>query len=333
MSLQVMPSSGGPEASTTVFEKFLRYLPIILVGAGVFYFWGTIVPFVEETLKHTLRAAIYAAILLIVGGFVWNYSSFILMTYHSVCKWVASFFIKMDPLSYMDRYADILSAKWKNLNKGIVSIKAELITANNEMEADKKTVEDNVKLGTAAKEMGKTQQAASFGLEARNAQESINLALPGKLRLERSLEFMQAMSENWEYSIKGIRSFNARKRKDYIRLKRNAKILKNSQEFLRGETPEAQIYLESVKVAEEQMSNWLAFANDFEERAKPILEGAEIDKTVRTNEGLAMLEEFKSKLMLPDFNNLPATYTSKLDAEAIPYEESKFNLLNKSSNV
>lgn len=263
----------------------------------------------------------------IVGGiaaYFWIFASFNKMLFLSLCKGIQYAFIKMDPLSFMDRYADMLVQKLKNLRKGLVTIKAELAETNNQIAEDTETVQKNIKLGRAAQQEHDDKQAAFFGTEAKNAQDSITMATPGKQQLEENIKFMTELSENWDFSIKGIRSFNERKRRDYTRLKKTAKVLGQSKEFLNGETPEAQIYQQSIKAANEKMAQWQADVEDFEEKAKPILERGAIEKRANTNEGLDMLKQYSEKLMLPDFATIDARHSG------VQYDTTskEFNLLH-----
>lgn len=295
-----------PDSLPTGTEKWLKWLLLAGLGAGIFYFWGSISSFVKQTIWDTWNVILYGGPLVLLLLFCWQYPDFVAMTYRNMCKYVQAAFIKSDPLSYMDRYADLLVKKLNNLGKNKRAIKAELVATDQQIETDKKTWQDNLGWAKAAKQEGDIETAASYAMEAKNAEDSIKQAMPGREKLAMSIEFMTKLEKNWAISIKGIRSFNDRKRRDYKTLKRQAHALNQSQEFLKGETPAAQLYNQSIQIANEQMATWRAYVEDFEERAAPILKKGDIEARAQQNAGLDLLDEYmkNDKLMLPDFNNL-----------------------------
>lgn len=295
-----------PDTLPNGTEKWFKWVLLaIAAGLGI-YFYGSISSFLAETVWNTWNIIKYGTLPALAILFWWQYPDFVAMTYRNICKYIQAAFIKSDPLSYMDRYADLLVRKLNNLGKNKRAIKAELVATDQQIETDKKTWQDNLGWAKAAKQEGDVETAASYAMEAKNAEDSIKQAMPGRQKLSVSIEFMGKLEKNWAISIKGIRSFNERKRRDYKTLKRQARALNQSQEFLKGETPAAQLYNQSIQIANEQMAQWRAYVEDFEERAAPILKKGDIEARAQQNAGLELLDEYmkNDKLMLPDFNNL-----------------------------
>lgn len=324
--MEQLPSNLPPGST----EKAMRWLPLIAGGIALFWFWGTVSSFVLRTLEDTMLSLFYGGILLAVGLFVWSNPSFLWMSYKTICRKITSYFIKMDPLSYMDRYADLLTEKLNNLNKSKVKLSGQKVKLERQIQDLTTKRDDNLKLGVAAvKVQGKdSPQASLAGLKAKGAQGSIDLYQPTLERMTRSLTFMDALSENWDTSIAAMRDQIALKREEYETLKANAAALSQADEFLKGDTEESRIYKESVQALEANVSQKIAYIEDFEKRAKPIMEGAAIEKTMNQDEGNDMISDYmnNTKLFLPtDFSKI----------EAIPYQdvpaEDKFHLQTKQS--
>lgn len=319
MSTQLTPPNGP--------EKWLRWLPIILGGVALFWFWGTVVGFVLLTLENTLKSLVYGGILALIIGFVWSNPRFIWMTYTNIWRSIIKLFISMDPLSYMDSYADLLSDKLKNLRKAILVMRGQLNELKEQISQEEKNKAENLRMATAAKQQGNEKMAGLYAMEAKGADESIRLYTPDLMRMDKSMQFMTALDENWDIAIKGIRSFNKRKRIQFEQLKRNAQALKQGEAFLKGETEESRIYQMSIKAAEEQMAQNMAYIEDFENRAKPILEGAAIKRTADQQDALSMLDEYmnNSKLFIPNLAVEDIEYQEV--KKPVPVTNNKFNLL------
>ena len=320
--MQTLPSNTPP----TFMEKVLRALPFILLGVAVFWFWGTISAFVVMTLENTLKATIYGVILAAILLFGYQNSGFLWMGYKTLCRKITSFFIKMDPLSFMDRYADILTEKLRKVNAARVNLKGEKVDLERQIATEKKTMEQALKLGAAAMQTGNKAQASLQGQRAKGAENSIKLYMPNLLRMERSIAFMDTLAENWEVSIISMREEIERKRTEFRILKKNAAALNQAEAFLKGDTEEGRIYQESIRALEASVSQKIAYIEDFEQRAKPVLEGAKVQNQMQVNEGLEMLEQYMrdDKLLLPDFTKIGTIDLPETDYQVVG-SKFKFN--------
>lgn len=320
--MDMIPSNGS---RTTSMEKLIRYgVPLAIAGVA-FYFWGTISGFVAETMKNTLKTLLYGIPAAFIVGALVLYPTFWWMQYKILCKKITGFFINLDPLSFMDRYVDILSEKLTNLNSVKVQLEGKKTKTKRRLDELAKNKVDALKLGAAALKQNNQSQASLNGQRAAGAQQSTDLLTPGYNRLCKSLEFMNALSENWAVSIIGLREEIDRKRQEYEIVKANASGLKEAEAFLNGDTEEGKIYQQSLKALEENVTQRIAYIEDFEKRAKGTMEGIQVDNQMHKDEGLAMLEQYMKdgKLLLPDsyadsaLNQLPKFKdTSKIAANA-----------------
>lgn len=328
--METLPSSGGGKSG--LIEKLIRYLPIIAIGVGLFYFWGVIVPFVEETLKNTLLTVVYGIILAGTIGPIILYPKVFWMGYKSFCKKLTSLLIKMDPLSYMDRYVDTLSEKLDNLNGIKVQLQGRQVAAERRIKALQQEVQDHLHRGQAALKQNNQSIASLEGTRLEGAKKSIALYTPNYERMTKSLTFLNALSENWGMSIIQLREEIARKREEFEVLRDEAKALHQAEEFLSGNTPEGQIYQESLKALEYTVTQKIAYIEDFEKRSKNIMDGITVDNQATHDEGLAALEAYMKddKLLMPNSYAVPKFNTAV--AQEVQYEEVKekksFNLLD-----
>lgn len=329
--METLPSStGGPKLP----EKIARWAPIVAIGAVAFYFWGQIVPFVESTMHNTALALAYGIPSAIVLGALILYPTFWWMQYKNIVHWFMSLLIKMDPLSFMDRYVDILQEKLGNLNRIKVQLKGRLVESERRMLDLNKQVENSLKRGAAAKRANDLDTASLEGERARGAKESIDLFTPNHERLKKSVEFMEALSKNWGLSIIKLSEQVARKRQEYEVIRDQAAGLKEAEAFLNGDTPEGKIYQESLKALEYSVTQKIAYINDFEDRSKDIMAGIKVDNQMQHDEGLDMLNSYMKddKLMLPtDFSAPVPKFRNTSMVQDVAYEDVKkdsFKLLD-----
>lgn len=324
-----LPSSG----KTGTLEKLVRYAPIIGAGVLAFWFWGTISNFVVHTLENTLYAVLLGTPLVVLVGSMIFYPMAWWMGYKSLCKKITSIFIKMDPLSYMDRYADVLSEKLTNLNRTKVELQGRKIAAERRLQQLSKEVEEHSKKGATALKMNQMDVASVEGSRLEGAKNSIRMYTPNYERMKKSLDFLEQLSTNWGNSIVLTREEIARKREEFIVLRDEAKALGQAEEFLSGDTEAGRIYKESLVALEETMTHRMAYIEDFEKRAEPILKGIQVDNQMQHDDGLAALQAYlkDSTIVLP--NSTGPLFHQKMSVQDVVYEEvgkkpNGFNLLD-----
>jgi len=282
-----LPNSNTPNG----VEKYLKYFLLAGVGVAVFYFWGLIVPFVKNTLEDTVLSLIYGGILAAILLFVWQYPNFVAMTYKTICKKIQGFFIKMDPLSYMDRYTDLLLDKIKNIRKSIQILLGKKEKIDRLISGLEANIETYKKDGKAAIALKKTN-AGLYGTKIADATESIRLYKPLQARLERSLGLMHKLHDGWIYDRENYLFKIERKREEAEVIGETLKGFKSAEEMINSDSEAAQIYGASVKALEEKVTQQMGYIDDFERRAQPIIDGIDIKMKSAEDEGLALLEQY-----------------------------------------
>ena len=102
---------------TTTQEKILRIaIPALLIFGGIKIF-NIFAPELIEFFSNVWRLAFLGVPLAIIIVTVATNPKFIWMQYTTLIRNIVGFFIKLDPLSFMERYVDILIKKKDNLDK------------------------------------------------------------------------------------------------------------------------------------------------------------------------------------------------------------------------
>lgn len=330
--METLPSSSG--GRTPFMEKLIRYGVPAAIGVAIFWFWGTIAPFVVDTLHNTLKAVIYG---IITGAIVLPlilYPTFWWMQYKNIVHWFMSLLINMDPLAFMDRYVDILREKLANVNKTRVLLKGKKVASERRITQLNKDITAALKQGEAALKLNDKKTASLAGSRASSMKQSVVLYTPNYEKLTKSCAFLDELAENWDMSITKLSEEVARKREEYEVLRDEAKALNQAEEFIKGDTEAGRIYQESVKALESTVTGYIAQIDDFEARSKDLLAGIKVDNQMQHDEGLSMLESYMNNgsLLLPTDYTAPAPkFRNTSMVQDVPYEDVKkdsFKLLD-----
>lgn len=306
--MQTLPSNATDR--TNVFQKLIAF--IIMGGAiwGGIKLFNYLVPDVLLAIRNLWMLIGLGLPLALILIYVIS-NPLVVWGFFKTLSWkLTSFLIKMDPLSVMDRYADYLSIKLKNLNTTRITLSGKKEKLKRLLQQLNETIEDNLKKGAAAQKVGETNVASIAGNAVIIDRQTLGSYTPIYQKMEANVKFLDELSENWDTSIQKLRYTIDRKRTEFENLKEMANALGQASEFASGDTDASRLYNESVKQLEEQVGQKIAYIDDFEKKSKGILAGMKVEKQMQTDEGLQAIEDYKHSgdLFIPDFSNsIPLT--------------------------
>lgn len=295
---------------TTNTEKFVRILMLGIIAFGAVKLYNFIAPDINMFIHNIRYLLAFGVPLAALFAFVATNPMFIWMKFKTLSRKITGFFIKLDPLSFMERYVDILIKKKANLDKIKTNLAAKKVALERKMNEAENQMEENTRLGKAAIQVSNKAKASYYGEMLAGNKESIELYTPIYQKMSHNLDFLNKVSENWEYSIQKLQGTIERKRTEYEALRDAAKALNQATEFINGNTEEGRIYKESILALEANVSQKIAFINEFEKNSKGILEAIDIEKAANRTEGLDALQEaLGDNLLLPEdwVSNAPVT--------------------------
>lgn len=218
---------------------------------------------------------------------------------------LTKFLVKMDPLSVMDRYIEWLDMKRQSLNGIITILRGKKIELERKVDKHNGIVKDAGSKGAAAiKE--KDQNAASIqGTRLSSSRNSLAIYTPLLARLNKQLDFLCSLEENWKFSGQKLQIEVDNKREEYDTIKLVAKGMKTAEEFIGSDNEAVRLYGMGVKALEESVTQKMGYIEDFERRSKDIMSSISIEKRALQDDGLRELENYMNQgtLLLPtDFS-------------------------------
>lgn len=288
-----MQTIGSGEPKPHWMEKIIRLaIPAGLIFGGIKLF-NAFAPTLIEFFNNFWNIVLVGAPAVFLTLFVLQNPTFLWMGYKTLCRKITSFFIRMDPLSFMDRYVDLLRTKRKGLQASKTQLNAKRIELERDMEALKKSVDEKMRRSKAAKSMGDMVQAAHESDLAMTDKGSFDLFAPILFKMKNNLIFLDKLDENWGRSIEKLSHTVEAKRKEFLTLKTMAKALNCAEEFAKGDTEANRIYKESVLALEERVTQSLAYIEQFETDSKGVMKSIELEKQMNSDEGLELLEQYE----------------------------------------
>lgn len=299
--MQTLPSSNNSEKSTWL-EKIIRIaIPAGLIFGGMKLF-NAISPTIIGFLSNVWVMLGLGVPLLVLVLYVLQNPMFIWMTYKNICRKITSFFIKIDFLSYMETYIDILIEKRNNLLATLRNLNAQRIKLEKQVEELKENIEFNIKKASAAKKLGQMEQATHHASIAQGDKESVIAYEPVLERLVRNVTFLEKLENNWGFSIEKLRHEVKRLRTQYENFAEAAKACGQAEEFANGNTEEARVFRTAVDALQESMSQKIAKIEEFERNSKVVMGSIDLEKQMIADDGMKLIEEYEANgtLFLPE---------------------------------
>lgn len=314
--MQGMNTGGG---KTPLAEKVFRWLPVAGIAALVFYFWGLVSSFVLRTIEDTVWIVGYC----LIGGLIWMNWTTLKLWYLGFAKKLSRLLVVYDPLAIMDGYLITLRKKFENLENVRLLIAGKKVKVERLIYDKEESYKANLSKARAAQKQGEEGSAKSFAFKAHTDKQAIDLYMPILQKYMKNSEFLNSLAENWKTSIDTLDYTIASKREEFENMKALFQGLKSAEDFINSDSDSARIYAESVKALEENVSQKIAYIEDFERKAKPIMTNMKVENQANEDEAMRLLENMlkQDAIKLPDYS----TFTPVKQAETISINN-KYNL-------
>jgi len=309
-----------PSGKSPFVEKAFRWLLLGGIAYGGMKLINYITPFILESVGNMVALGLTAAV---VGLFVLNFKT-ISLWYLGFCKKITRWIIAMDPISVMNGYLVKLRKKIKNLQSTLLFVSGKKIELRRLIEEKEKLFKEASRLALAAKQQNEMGSANLNATKAMGYKQSIEIYTPIWREYEDKHNFLIKLKENWDLAADGLAFDIELKTEQLNTLRSMVKGLKSIDDLTSSGSAEANALAESFKAAEIDISQRLAYIDDFEKRAKPLLTDMKVKKQAQENDALAFLEEASKdqKLLLPNYQTFTPTYDSS-KVEDISYETVK----------
>lgn len=315
----MLPSNNGGKA-----QSILSYVILGLLGFGTIkvlnsHVFPDLIWFLENLWMTALLGGGFAVTAYTI---ISNRTAF-WMLYQTLISKLIAFFVKMDPLSVMDRYVEFLEQKLTNLNETINVLQGKNIKISRKIAELDSKMNEAINYGKAAITQQDQEQAGVYGSRLQNLRQSKEALLPIAQQLESSLIFLNRLSKNWGTSIVKLKDEIDIKREHFETVKATMGGLESAQEYINGGTEAGKLYGMSLKALEESLTQKMGYILEFEKKAAPMMKQIALEETANTQEGLRQLEAmFDNKLLLPTEFSQKQTVPVKVSVKT----ENKFNL-------
>ncbi|MBE7633339.1 PspA/IM30 family protein [Tenacibaculum finnmarkense] len=310
-----------PEGKTGMFFT-------ALLAGGSMYFLYKALPYLINIVENTLHlglllAGLGALIYMILDPKMRN---LIFYMYKSFMRWITGLFILIDPIGILKSYIDDLKDNLKKMNKQIAVLKGQMRRLQQIMNENKKNINNNLKLASAAKEKDKKGIMILKSRKAGRLRES-NLKLDELYRkMEILYRVLTKMYENSEILVEDIEDQVLVKEQERKAIRASHSAMKSAMNIISGNNDKKEMFDRALEAIADDVSMKIGEMERFMEMSNGFMDSIDLQNGIFEEEGLDLLDKWEKEgvsLILGNQKDLLVNDSHSVDLDAPTLKKNK----------
>ncbi len=268
-----------------------------LLGAGGLYGLYKVLPFLVTIVENTLYLGILLAVL---GALIYmvldpKMRNLIFYMYKSFMRWITGIFIQIDPIGILKSYIDDLKDNLKKMNKQIAVLKGQMKRLQQIMYDNKKSINNNLKLASAAKEKDKKGIMILKSRKAGRLKES-NMKLDELYKkMEILYRVLVKMYENSEILLEDIEDQVMVKEQERKAVRAGHSAMKSAMNIIAGNNDKKEMFDRALEAIADDVSMKIGEMERFMEMSNNFMDSIDLQNGIFEEEGLELLEKWENE--------------------------------------
>ncbi|WP_299260084.1 hypothetical protein [uncultured Aquimarina sp.] len=268
-----------------------------LLGAGGLYGLYKVLPFLITIVENTLYLGVLLAVL---GALIYivldpKMRNLIFYMYKSFMRWLTGIFIQIDPIGILKSYIDDLHNNLKKMNKQIASLKGQMKRLQTIIYDNKKNINNNLKLASAAKERDKKGIMILKSRKAGRLKES-NLKLDELYKkMEILYRVLVKMYENSEILLEDIEDQVMVKEQERKAVRAGHSAMKSAMNIIAGNNDKKEMFDRALEAIADDVSMKIGEMERFMEMSNNFMDSIDLQNGIFEEEGLELLEKWENE--------------------------------------
>jgi predicted RNA-binding protein with RPS1 domain len=289
---------GTPKSALTTPEKITTWLLVGGIGALLFRLWGTILPFIIQTMESTLYFGVLVGVFITLFAILSNKSirtaGFFL--FKMAMRKMAGLVWTINPIEVMKISIDEAKLEREKLSEQINIVaeqdgKIDLTIKENNDKIRQKFAEANkaIQMGEDYKQLANLAAIEAGGLQDFNQR-----LQPMKDNTEKVLSFLEKVYKASDYLIKEMEIKVSLKEKEYSIVKATSSAMKTAVRLFNGELDSKYAFIQASDYIQEDMGRKLGEMKRAMQLSSDFVKGVDIQNGVYSEKGIALLEQYNN---------------------------------------
>lgn len=288
-------SSLTPKGFWNRKEGVTGYLFLGIIGFAIFWFWGTIVPFVFATIQDTVGLIVWGAVLLgliyaILDGRVRATVAFL---FQEMMRKMTSWVTDVYPIEIMRNYIRTLQKHCDEIRESMSKLQGAITALQRTMNKNKEDIDHAIALGNQAKQQGKMDLAGLNGNTAARLAASNEKYIPILEKQQKLYQVLDKVYKASNFMVQDKTNEVDTLEIEFKTLKAGTSAIDAAKKIFKG-SAEKDLYEEAAAKLEMNMSNQIGAMNDFMSDIKGTLDNIDLENGIMNDKGLAMLDKISN---------------------------------------
>lgn len=299
------------------------FMLALILGGGYLIFMNLpwIIGLFQSVLTLTITLVVLGAVLYMIldpkmRNLIWY-------MYKSVMRGITSMFVQLDPIGILKSYVESLQDNLKKMRTQIGKLRGQMRQLQTLMETNKKDIDDNMKIASAARQKGMENQVVLASRKAARLQESNAKYQELLQKMEILYRILTKMEQNSEILIEDTQSQVALKEQERKAIRASHSAMRSAMSIMSGDPDQRAMFDMAMENIAEDVANKVGEMERFMEMSANFMQSVDLQQGIYQEEGLNMLEKWEkeSSLMLLNSGNIKSDDTLDLNTRTAEPEK------------
>jgi phage shock protein A len=300
------------------------FLGALILGGG--YLLAVNMAAILALVQNTLYLAILLAVLAAVVYMVLDprMRNLIWYMYKSVMRKVTGVFVQVDPIGILKSYVEDLSNNLVKMRKQIGILRGQMRKLQTLVEENTRTIEEQMKMASAAKEKGMDSQVVLATRKAARLRDSNEKYTSLLNRMDVMYRILKKMHQNSEILLEDTKDQVQLKEQERKAIRTSHSAMKSAMSVMSGDPDKRAMFDAAMEAITDDVANKVGEMERFIEMSSNVMNSIDLQQGIFEDEGLKMLEQWEkeSTLMLMDGDS-SSSDTLNLDSPVAEPEQQK----------
>lgn len=300
------------------------FLGALILGGG--YLLAVNMAAILALVQNTLYLAILLAVLAAVVYMVLDprMRNLIWYMYKSVMRKVTGIFVQVDPIGILKSYVEELSNNLVKMRKQIGILRGQMRKLQTLVEENTRTIEEQMKMASAAKEKGMDSQVVLATRKAARLRDSNEKYTSLLNRMDVMYRILKKMHQNSEILLEDTKDQVQLKEQERKAIRTSHSAMKSAMSVMSGDPDKRAMFDAAMEAITDDVANKVGEMERFMEMSSNVMNSIDLQQGIFEDEGLKMLEQWEkeSTLMLMDGDS-SSSDTLNLDSPMAEPEQRK----------
>lgn len=270
----------------------------LVIGGGylLYMFLPALIVLTKNILTLSLMLVALGALLYVVldpkmRNLIWY-------GYKSAMRWITGVFVNLDPIGILKSYVEDLEDNLVKMRKQIGLLKGQMRKIQTLVEENKKEIDQNMKIASAARDKGMDQQLLLSSRKAARLQESNEKYGQLYQKMEILYRILVKMHDNSEVLLEDTKDQVNLKEQERKAIRASHSAMRSAMSVISGDPDKRAMFDMAMESIAEDVANKVGEMERFMEMSSNFMNSIDLQNGVFEEQGMQMLEKWEKESSL-----------------------------------